>query len=105
EMLDHILDTKGQDGELATVPEILTEAGILLAAGADTTSVAIKAVVAPLLQDSSRYKRPRAELDERWPTGCATLAYSAVKDTRFLEVCVKEGSRIYPSIVYQLLRE
>ncbi|KAH6661748.1 cytochrome P450 [Halenospora varia] len=111
DMLDHFLDMKGENGEPATMPEILTEVGNLLAAGADTTSVAIKAVVAPLLRDSSRYKRLQAELDEA-AKACgsdsqpgATLAYSAVKNLPYLKACVKEGSRIHPSIVYQLPRE
>lgn len=111
DMLDHFLDMKGENGEPATMPEILTEVGNPLVAGVDNTSVAIKAVVAPLLRDYSRYKRLRAELDEAAKDcgsdgqSSATIAYLAIKNLPYLKACVKEGSRIHPSIVYQLPRE
>ncbi|KAL3459711.1 cytochrome P450 [Aspergillus heterothallicus] len=82
DMLDHFVDMKGPHGEPAPLGDILAEVGTLLAAGADTTSVAIKAVLGPLLKDPARYSRLQKE-------GTAQL---------------KEGERLHPSIIYQLPR-
>ncbi|KAL2848899.1 cytochrome P450 [Aspergillus pseudoustus] len=105
DMLDHFLQMKTVQGEPAPLLEILAEVGNLLAAGADTTSVAIKAVLGPVLKDPIRYKRLQMEIDAaREAAGGKSLTYNAVKDLPFLTACVKEGSRIHPSIIYQLPR-
>ncbi|RHZ66779.1 uncharacterized protein CDV56_109393 [Aspergillus thermomutatus] len=110
DMLDHFLNMKGPQGQPAALGEILAEVGNLLAAGADTTSAAIKAVLGPILKDPVRYKRLQREIDAACeacdisPGSGKVLTYSNVKDLPFLTACVKEGSRIHPSIVYQLPR-
>jgi cytochrome P450 len=111
DMLDHFLAMKDPEGNPASISEIMAEIGNVLAAGADTTSVAIKAVIGPVLRDSVRYRRLQAELDEALNKfGLANepgknLPYAALKDLPFLSACIKEGSRIHPSIVYQLPRK
>lgn len=109
DMLDHFLGMKGPQGQPPTVSEIMAEVGNLLAAGADTTSVAIKAVLGPLLKHPVRYQRLKDEVDAALKAKAAdgdhTLVYKDIKDLTFLSACVKEGSRIYPSIVYQLPRK
>ncbi|KAI0468464.1 cytochrome P450 [Xylaria cf. heliscus] len=109
DMLDHFLEIKDRQGNPAELIEVYGEIGNLLVAGADTTSVAIKAVLGPLLRDPLRYRRLQSELDEAYKTlGIAadqSISYSILKDLPFLDACVKEGSRLHPSIVYQLPRK
>ncbi|KAL4804733.1 cytochrome P450 [Aspergillus unguis] len=106
DMLDHFLSMKDANGEPATMEEIMVEIGNLLAAGADTTSVAIKAVLGPLLRDRKRYNRLRKEIDEAMSNSDqGRLPYSTLKDLPFLSACIKEGLRMHPSITYQLPRE
>lgn len=110
DMLDHFVDMKDPRGEPAPLGDILAEVGNLLAAGADTTSVAIKAVLGPLLQDPARYDRLRREVDAVFKAnngpaeGSGVLSYNVLKDLPFLTACIKEGERVHPSIIYQLPR-
>lgn len=109
DMLDHFITLKDPQGKPASMSAILAEIGNVLVAGADTTSVAIKAVLGPLLQDPKRYHRLQEELDKA-AADCnpddreRALSYSVIKDLPFLSACIKEGSRIHPSIIYQLPR-
>ncbi|KAF5010516.1 hypothetical protein FDECE_3333 [Fusarium decemcellulare] len=111
DMLDHFMSMKGPNGEPVPISEIMAEVGNLLAAGADTTSVAIKAVLGPLLKDPARYQRLRAEIDDAMKafsaseTDMKVFTYNDIKDLPFLSACVKEGSRVHPSIIYQLPRK
>jgi cytochrome P450 len=110
DMLDHFVDMKGRHGEPAPLGDILAEVGNLLAAGADTTSVAIKAVLGPLPKDPARYTRLRKEVDAVFEAGngpaegSRVLSYNVLRDLPFLTACVKEGERLHPSIIYQLPR-
>ncbi|KAF2963896.1 hypothetical protein GQX73_g9664 [Xylaria multiplex] len=109
DMLDHFLDMKDRQGQPAGIMEVYAEMGNVLAAGADTTSVGIKAVLGPLLRDPLRYRRLQAELDEVYKNFGAgagqPIFYSILKDLPYLDACIKEGCRLHPSIVYQLPRK
>lgn len=111
DMLDHFLEMKGPQGQPVTLPELLADVGNLFAAGADTTSVAVRVVLLPLLTDPARYQRLRSEIDSaRAAAGIMgdsekALSYHDVKDLPFLGACIKEGSRMHPSIIWQLPRK
>lgn len=111
DMLDHFLDMKGPQGQPVTLPELLADVGNLFAAGADTSSVAIRVVLLPLLTDPARYQRLKSEVDAaRAAAGIMgdaekALSYHDIKDLPFLSACVKEGSRMHPSIIWQLPRK
>ncbi|KAI1365887.1 cytochrome P450 [Xylaria arbuscula] len=108
DMLDHFLDMKDLEGKQVKDIDVFGEVGNLLAAGADTTSVGIKAVLGPILRDAKRYRRLQSELDDAYEvSGIAPgqpISYNILKDLPFLQACVKEGTRLHPSIVYQLPR-
>jgi cytochrome P450 len=110
DMLDHFVDMKGPQGEPAPIGDVLAEVGNLLAAGADTTSIAIKAVFGPLLKDPARYERLKGEVDAVYiasnglQEGSRVLSFNKLKDLPFLSACIKEGERLHPSIIYQLPR-
>lgn len=111
DMLDHFLEMKGPQGQQVTLPELLADVGNLFAAGADTSSVAIRVVLLPLLTDPARYQRLKSEIDAaRAAAGIAgdaekKLSYHDIKDLPFLSACIKEGSRMHPSIIWQLPRK
>lgn len=111
DMLDHFLEMKGPQGQPVTLPELLADVGNLFAAGADTSSVAIRVVLLPLLTDPARYQRLKSEIDAaRAAAGIAgdaekKLSYHDIKDLPFLSACIKEGSRMHPSIIWQLPRK
>ncbi|RWA11932.1 hypothetical protein EKO27_g3173 [Xylaria grammica] len=108
DMLDHFLKMKDREGKIVGDMGIYGEIGNLLAAGADTTSVGIKAVIGPILRDPPRYRRLQSELDDAYKASGISLgqpiSYNILKDLPFLQACVKEGTRIHPSIIYQLPR-
>ncbi|KAL4953202.1 hypothetical protein BDW69DRAFT_165902 [Aspergillus filifer] len=84
------------------MPEVMADVN-LLAAGADTTSAAIKAVLGYIIQDRVRYKRLQSELENAASQVSGWLLdYSTFKDLPFLAACINEGFRMHPSIVYQL---
>ncbi|RDW68964.1 uncharacterized protein DSM5745_08724 [Aspergillus mulundensis] len=84
----------------------MAEIGNRVAAGADTTSVALKAVLGPILHNRARYQRLRAELGDGVSSSKeSTFTYSAVKGLPFITACIKEGFRMHSSIVYQLPRQ
>lgn len=110
DMLDHFVSLKDPEGNPASMSAILAEIRNVLVAGADTTSVGIKAVLGPLLRDPKRYQRLQNEIDKALADGDSsgqkkTLSYAVIKDLPFLSGCIKEGSRLHPSIVYQLPRK
>lgn len=111
DMLDHFLEMKGPQGQPVTLPELLADVGNLFAAGADTTSVAVRVVLLPLLSDPARYERLRSEIDSaRAAAGIMgdsekALSYHDIKGLLFLGACIKEGSRVHPSIIWQLPRK
>ncbi|KAH8788403.1 cytochrome P450 [Diaporthe sp. PMI_573] len=111
DMLDHFLEMKGPQGQPVTLPELLADVGNLFAAGADTTSVAVRVVLLPLLSDPARYERLRSEIDSaRAAAGIMgdsekALSYHDIKGLPFLGACIKEGSRVHPSIIWQLPRK
>ncbi|KAL4790517.1 cytochrome P450 [Aspergillus venezuelensis] len=105
-MLDHFLAMKDPAGKPATMSEVMAEVGNLLAAGADTTFAAIKAVLGYIIRDRPRYKRLQSELDEAVSrVSSRILDYSTLKDLPFLTACFKEGFRLHLSIIYQLPRK
>ncbi|KAI0433428.1 cytochrome P450 [Xylaria sp. FL1042] len=108
DMLDHFLKMKDHEGKQVEDIDVYAEMGNLVAAGADTTSIGIKAVIGPILRDPMRYRRLQSELDDAYKASGITLgqpiSYTILKDLPFLQACVKEGTRMHPSIIYQLPR-
>lgn len=108
DMLDHFLNMKDNEGRQVEDLDVYAEMGNLLAAGADTTSVGIKAVIGPILRDPLRYRRLQSELDDAYKASGIALgqpiSYNILKDLPFLQACIREGCRIHPSIIYQLPR-
>ncbi|CAK7218969.1 hypothetical protein SEUCBS140593_003734 [Sporothrix eucalyptigena] len=110
DMLDHFISMKEPDGSPATQGSILIEGGNIIGAGADTTSIGIRTVLAQLVLHQEDYLRVQKEVDQAYAQRTAEdagkrLQYLATEKLPYLTACVKEALRLHPSIVWQLPRE
>jgi cytochrome P450 len=108
DMLDYFISMRDPDGSTVQLPGVLIEGGNLIGAGADTTAIAIAVVMGQLLTHPAHYARVQKEVDEVFkrydisePSG---LTYLIAEKIPFLNACVKEATRLYPSILWQLPR-
>jgi cytochrome P450 len=111
DMLDHFLSMKDPEGQKVALPDVAVEAGNLLGAGGDTTAVGIAVVLKYLLSHPEDYKRLQQEIDRAYADhhvreeGGEHLSYEITSRLPFLSACIKEGTRLVPSILWQLPRE
>jgi cytochrome P450 len=109
DMLDHFVDMKERDGRPASDPSIFVEVGNIIGAGADTTSIGIRTVLAQLILHPEDYLRVQEEVDEAFSelpkNSEARLPYLVAEKLQYLNACVKEALRLHPSILWQLPRE
>jgi len=111
DMLDHFLSMKDPEGKTAGLPDVAVEAGNLLGAGGDTTAAGIAVVLKYLLGHPEDYRRLQEEVDKAYnqhhvATGSDEhLSYDTTSRLPFLSACIKEGTRLVPSILWQLPRE
>ncbi|KAI5360640.1 putative cytochrome P450 [Septoria linicola] len=107
DMLDRFIEMKDPDGEQVRYPGVLVEAGNLLGAGGDTTAIAMAVVVGQLLVHPEMYRRVQDEIDGEY---CKheddwKLDYRSAEALPWLHACIKEGTRMCPSILWQLPHE
>ncbi|KAF2995944.1 hypothetical protein E8E14_000270 [Neopestalotiopsis sp. 37M] len=106
DMLDHYISMKEVDGSTGYLPSIHAEVGNLVGAGADTTSIGIRSVLAQLILHPEDYRRVQMEVDEAARTqDSGHLSYTILDKLPFLNACIKEALRLHPSILWQLPRE
>ncbi|ETS80078.1 hypothetical protein PFICI_07607 [Pestalotiopsis fici W106-1] len=106
DMLDHYISMKEVDGSSASLPSILAEVGNLVGAGADTTSIGIRSVLAQLILHPEDYRRVQNEVDEAARAhNMENMPYTVLDKLPFLNACIKEALRLHPSILWQLPRE
>ena len=109
DMLQHFIEMKGKSGlEPATLDEILVETVIVLGAGADTTSIAILAVLGALVTHPKLLSRLQQEIDEAYKTiGLEQqdgISYNDAIRLPYLSAVIKESMRLHPSLSFQLSR-
>ena len=109
DMLDIFVSMKEPDGSKVALPGIMIEGGNLIGAGADTTSAAISVVLGHLLRHPHDYARVQREVDETYANNSlktpGELNYLLAEKIPFLNACIKEATRLNPSILWQLPRE
>ena len=105
DMLDHFFAMKEIDGSKVGLPSVLAEVGNLVGAGADTTSVGIRSVLAQLISHPADYHHVQTEIDEAGSRNNGRLSYNILDKLPFLNACIKEALRMHPSILWQLPRE
>ncbi|KAK9774578.1 putative Cytochrome P450 [Seiridium cardinale] len=105
DLLDHFISMKERDGSSATPGSAMIEIGNLIGAGADTTSIGIRSVLAQLIVHQNDYQRVREEVDNAHATNDGALPYTVIEKLPYLGACIKEALRLHPSILWQLPRE
>jgi cytochrome P450 len=76
--------------------EIISEASIIINAGADTTAIALTQLLEPLLRHPEHLDILRQELDSVLDGDEVVAPYDKVKDLPFLRACLDEGLRLIP---------
>ncbi|KAK5057604.1 hypothetical protein LTR84_011604 [Exophiala bonariae] len=106
DMLAHFLNMKDTKGNRVRTEEVLSEALNLVGAGADTTSIAIRACIHAICSRKIVYNRLQAEIDEYYNENTLTqpITYLQCQNLPYLVAATREAMRLLPSIVYQLLR-
>lgn len=112
DMLDFFLAMQSRDGSAAPASAVLVEAANIIWAGADTTAIAIRAVLGQLMQHPDSMQRLQAEIDGAYALhrlsdapGGGGVPFAIAEKLPFLTACVREALRLHPSIQYQLPRE
>ncbi|KGO45881.1 Cytochrome P450, E-class, group I [Penicillium expansum] len=107
DLLQQFIDSKTGDGKPLEHPELLGEVVSLLGAGADTTSIGIRAVLGPLALDRTGYTKLTEEIDSFYATQNLEdreIKYTECLELPYLQAVIKEGLRMHPSIQFQLPR-
>jgi cytochrome P450 len=107
DMLQHFIDAKDRDGSSTSFGAVVKEAANVLGAGADTTSVGIRAILFQILSHPTVYTRIQGEIDglyERELSEGSEITYKQCQTLPYLQAVIKEATRLHPSIVYQLPR-
>jgi cytochrome P450 len=108
-MLQHFINAKDQNGQPVQKSDVMIEGVNILGAGADTTSIAILAVLGALLLHPEQKKELMLEVDQAYnDLGLAgkseEISYKDCEKLPLLSAVVKESMRLHPSITYQLPR-
>ncbi|PFH62940.1 hypothetical protein XA68_10993 [Ophiocordyceps unilateralis] len=94
DFLSHILAPSGEDGDIITEEEILSNAFLLIVARGDTTATAIPGLLFYLAQNRQAYETLSAEIRNRFHESninfrnCAAFPYS--------NACIQETMWLYP---------
>ncbi|KAK4493587.1 hypothetical protein PRZ48_015254 [Zasmidium cellare] len=106
DMLSHFMKIKAPDGGPADDKDVLMEALNLIGAGADTTSIAMRACLYYLCKHPSAYRKVQQEIDEYYKSKNLQrpITYQQTLELPFFCAVVREATRLFPSIGFQLLR-
>lgn len=110
DMLQYFIGGKTPSGEPVSKAEVMSEAGNILGAGADTTTVSILAVLGALLVHPGAYAKVQQEVDRAYlasgliTPGDGELSFRDAEQIPYLSAVVRESMRLHPSITYQLPR-
>ncbi|KAF3387027.1 Cytochrome P450 momooxygenase [Penicillium rolfsii] len=107
DMLRHFLAMKDVNSNPASDGEVLIEAMNIVGAGADTTSIGMRACLYYVCKHPPVYRRLQAEIDEYFDArpDQKSLTYNQVRQLPYLNAVICEATRLHPSIMYQLLRQ
>lgn len=105
DMLQYFIDGKTPDGNRVSKAEVMIEGVNILGAGADTTAVAILAVLGQLLTNDEALQKVRKEVDEAHQRlEQDPLPFKELENLPYLSAVIRESTRLHPSITYQLPR-
>ena len=110
DMLQYFIDGKMPDGQPVGKAEVMIEGINILGAGADTTAVAILAVLGALLTHKGAFTRLRKDIDAAYEDSHlgtdadGELSFRDAEKIAYLAAVIRESMRLHPSITYQLPR-
>ncbi|PVH83865.1 cytochrome P450 [Cadophora sp. DSE1049] len=106
DMLSHFLKMKTENGSPVDFEEVIQESLTIMGAGADTTSIGMRACLYYICKNPDVYARLQREIDEFYAANNLTepVTYLQTQGMPYLQAVVKEATRLFPSINYQLLR-
>ncbi|KAF2667467.1 cytochrome P450 [Microthyrium microscopicum] len=94
----------GDKATRLTVPEIQTNAYVIIIGGSETTATLLAGAVYYLSQNSHTMERLKAEIREKFKTE-DEIRFSAVSSLPYLTAVLTEAMRVYPPISVGLPRE
>ena len=106
DMLQHFIDVRERDPEV-TFYTVQNEAANVMGAGADTTSIGIRAILYQILAHPDTHRRIQDEIDtfyNRELSDGEEINYKQCQSLPYLQAVIKEALRLHPSIIYQLPR-
>ncbi|KAJ5963516.1 Pisatin demethylase [Penicillium vulpinum] len=106
DMLSHFLHMKNPNGQGVRFDEVLGEAMNIIGAGADTTSIAMRACLFAVCSRADVYQKLQKEVDDFYKANKLSrpIQYLETQKLPYLCAVTKEAMRLFPSIVFQLLR-
>jgi cytochrome P450 len=106
DMLAKFVEAKKSDGSRLSQDEVLYTATSVIAAGSDTTSLALASTIRYLLANPQAYEKLQREVDEAFEHGRLSepCSYAAAVKLPYLQACVKEALRLHPPISMSLPR-
>ncbi|KAK6542792.1 hypothetical protein TWF694_006734 [Orbilia ellipsospora] len=106
DMLSRFCRMKNPDGTPVGFYDIFNEAMVLVGAGTDTTSAAMKACLYYLSINPKDYRLLQEEIDNFYEENKlgGEIMYLQTQQLPMLQAVIKESTRLFPSINFQLLR-
>ncbi|KAG6808992.1 hypothetical protein H0H92_002067, partial [Tricholoma furcatifolium] len=96
DLFHHLIDEDGVSATPPTVVEVVSDAGLAIIAGADTTSSAIANLVYFLLRNPNAYRRIQAEIDT---LGDNVMDYAKQAHLPYLTAALNESLRLFPPVL------
>ncbi|KAF7949223.1 hypothetical protein EAE96_008390 [Botrytis aclada] len=98
-------DGKHEDIETMTESELFTESGFLLAAGSDTSSTTLSALLFYLSRYPKCYKKVTAEIRSTFSSLSEIHSGPKITSLKYLRACIEEALRMSPPLGSALWRE
>ncbi|KAG6864469.1 hypothetical protein C0991_009303 [Blastosporella zonata] len=96
DLFHHLIDEDGVSTNPPTVPEVVSDGGLAIIAGADTTSSAITNLIFFLLSNPNAYRRLQAEIDT---LGDNVMDYAKQAHLPYLNAALNESLRLFPPVL------
>lgn len=103
--IQRLLANQSQNPESVNEREIITHCFNNIAAGSDTTAIALRSVIFNTLKNPNVHRRLNREVREAFPSGdVASVTYGAASKLPYLGAAIKEALRVHPSVGMPLVR-
>lgn len=106
DMLTKFSEARDPSGKKYSPEQVLYIATSVVAAGSDTTSLALTITLRYLMSHPAAYEKLQAEVDDAFETGkiAEPCPYAAAIKLDYLQACVKEALRLHPPISMSMPR-